>query len=321
MPESNTLVLEIFRQDHALKMSLFEQGELALTLRHYSQTSVSFIEIDKLCQEVVSLLNKANRKITAGQDLIVSLTKVGQLLWDNLLTRPVKERLKSSSILGLILSIDEELINIPWEFLYDGKSFLSLNFNLGRVVRTKEEISLPQYRGFSPTLKMLILANPTNDLKSAYLEGINIRNQFDRKRNNVHIDFKSTSIDKLYVKKHFCEYDIVHFAGHCEYDPANPENSGWVLSDGRFSVEDILNMGSTISLPILVFSNACHWAKATPGLIDLDYQQKNYNLASAFLFSGVRHYLGAIRRIEDPVSLENNRGQALKKLSGRIKNS
>jgi len=303
MQDSNALVLEILRQGEILKMSIFEQMELASTLRHYSQCSVSLVEIDKLCQEAISILNKAGKRNAYSEDLIKSLIKTGQLLWDHLLTRPVKDKLKSAKILDLVLSIDEDLINIPWELLHDGNNFLCLNFNVGRVIRTKEEICPPQYRSFQGVLKMLILANPTNDLKSAYLEGVNIKNQFDRKRNSVHIDFKSTNIDKLYVKKNLCDYDIVHFAGHCEYEPGNPNNSGWVLSDGRFTVSDILAMGSTTSLPTLVFSNACYSAKNSAKSVDTDYQEKNYSLASAFLFAGVRHYIGAIRKIEDPVSL------------------
>ena len=303
MHESNPLVLEILRLDKALKLSLFEQSELASTLRHYSQCQVSFPEIDRLCQEIVFILNKAGEQSLKAPDLIIGLKKTGQLLWDLLLTKQIKLKLKNSQISDLILCIDEELINIPWELLYDGSNFLCLNFNLGRLVRTGEQSHPVQYREHSSVLKMMILANPTDDLKSAYQEGVNIRNQFDRKRNNVHIDFKSTSIDKLYVKKNLCDYDIVHFAGHCEYSADNPRNSGWVLSDGRFSVHDILAMGSASSLPSLVFSNACYSAKTASYLIETDYQEKNFSLASAFLFSGVRHYIGAIRRIEDPLSL------------------
>src|SRR3989338_1239270 len=123
--------------------------------------------------------------------------KSGELLWENILSRQVKDKLKSSPIENLILSIDEELINIPWEFLYDGSNFLCLNFNLGRSVLTKTIDTPIRYRDFSSIPKMLVLANPTGDLKSAYLEGVNIRNQFDRKRHNVHIDFKSTYIDRM----------------------------------------------------------------------------------------------------------------------------
>ena len=131
---------------------------------------------------------------------------------------------------------------------------------------------------------MLILANPTADLKSAYLEGVNIKNQFDRKRAEISIDFKSTRIDTVYVKKNLRDYDIVHLAGHCEYDTDDPKNSGWVLSDGKFTTTDILALGESLHLPSLIFSNACHSAEAATGPMATDYQEKNYSLASAFLF-------------------------------------
>jgi tetratricopeptide (TPR) repeat protein len=302
MPETNTLVLEILRQEKGLKMSLFEQRELVSALRHYSLCPVAFSEIDKLCQEIVGLLNKISTVSNLSDDSVKDLSKAGQFLWDHLLTKPVKEKLKSTQIPNLILSLDEELVNIPWELLFDGRNFLCLNFSLGRLVHTKKEANFTQYRSFSTVPRMLILANPTNDLKGAYLEGVNIKNQFDRRRNNVHIDFKSTYIDSLYVKKNLYDYDIVHFAGHCEYDANNPKNTGWLLGDGKFSIQDILTMGSGVSLPSLVFSNACYSAKDKGGSLDEDYQERSYSLASAFLFAGTRHYLGAIRRIDDPVS-------------------
>ncbi|MDD4979642.1 MAG: tetratricopeptide repeat protein [Candidatus Omnitrophica bacterium] len=303
MEESNALVLEISRQEETLAMSIFEQKELASTLRHYSQLAVSFPEIDKLCQEMIAILNKATPGGILESDALQNLRKIGQLLWDQLLTRIVKDRLKSTIIKDLILSIDEKLVHIPWELLYDAENFLCLKFNLGRLIRTKDEIRLPQYRSHMGTPRMLILANPTNDLRSAYLEGVYIKNQFDRRRNEISINFKSTSIDTLYVKKNLRDYDIVHFAGHCEYDTDNQKNMGWLLNDGKFTPSDILKLAQSSPLPSLIFSNACHSARAASGLTDADYQEKNYSLASAFLFSGVRHYIGTTRKIEDPVSL------------------
>jgi tetratricopeptide (TPR) repeat protein len=300
--DSSALVLEISRLENQLKMSVYEQKELAHTVRRYSQCSLDFQEINKLCQEISFILNKTGKLAAQDADLINNLKKSSHLLWDQLLTRSVKDRLKITIIKDLVLSLDEELISIPWEMLYDGNDFLALKFNLGRLIRTRHQESPPQYRSVSGKLKMLILANPTDDLKSAYLEGINIKNQFDKRRDLICIDFKSTHIDTLYVKKNLREYDLVHFAGHCEYEKDNSKNTGWVLSDGRFTTEDILALGGTSSLPALVFSNACHTACVAKNSIDLDYQEKTYSLASAFLFSGVRHYIGVIHKIEDLVS-------------------
>ena len=293
------MLLEILKQADVLSMSLSERMDAASTLKHYSKVSFSLAEIEKACQEVVFILNKAGKIGALDQSSYKGLKKVGQLLWDHLLSKPVKDKLKSLPSQSLILSIDEELIHIPWELLFDGNDFLCLKFSLGRLVRTGERPSSLQCRAFTSVPRMLILANPTADLKSSYQEGLSLKNQFDRRRDIVHIDFKSTAIDRYYVKKNLCDYDIVHFAGHCEYEADDLKRSGWVLSDGRFSTQDIMAAGESISMPALVFSNACYSAKADTELLEADYQEKNYNFAGAFLFAGVRHYIGSISKIED----------------------
>lgn len=299
-----SLVLEILRHGNQLSMSISGRDELASTLRHYSQCEVSFIEIYRLTEEINSLLNKTQGVVRGDFDLAGHFKKNGQLLWDQLLTRSVKQVLKTTPIKGLVLSIDEELINIPWELLFDGNDFLCLKFNLGRLLKTKNQLGFPAFRGrTADILKMLVLANPNNDLKSAYQEGIYIKDQFGCMGDKINIDLKSTYVDRLYVKKNLRDYDIVHFAGHCDYDKGNIKNSGWVLSDGKFSASDIVNLGESSPLPLLIFSNACCSARNTENLKEEDYQWNTYSLAAAFLFSGVKLYVGTIWEVEDHVSL------------------
>lgn len=300
MDDKGGLILEISKRDDCFSMCVFERREASSTVRHYSQCMVSLAEIDKLCRDVSVILNKLNLQADSGAELLKILTKTGQMLWYQLLTPQVRLRLNGTPLCELVLCLDEELMSIPWELLYNGSNFLCLNFNLGRTVRTNKQFVPMQYRSSQGALKMLILANPTDDLKGAYHEGVNIKNQFDRKSSSMRIDFKSTSIDRMYVKKNISDYDIVHFAGHCEYNPADPAASGWLLSDGRFCADDILAMGTGVSLPSLVFSNACHSAEVN---LSRDYQGINTNLSTAFLLTGVRHYIGTVRKIEDPVSL------------------
>ena len=300
--ESDVLVLEILKQGEYLKMSAFARGDFIQTIRHYSQTKFLPQEAANLSREIISILNKIQKKAAGSLSLARELQKTSQVFWDHFITKPVKDRLKKTQSANLVLLIDEELIGIPWELLYDGNDFLCLKFNLGRLIRSKQELVQPQYRSLPPKLKMLILANPTNDLKSAYLEGVYIKNQLDRKSRHLAVDFKSSYIDSMYVKKNLRDYDIVHFAGHCEYDQKSVDNSGWVLSDSRFTGKDIFALGHSLSLPSLIFSNACYSAQIPSDSAGMDCQQDDYSLASAFLFSGVRHYIGAMQKIEDPVS-------------------
>ncbi|MDD5729578.1 MAG: CHAT domain-containing protein [Candidatus Omnitrophica bacterium] len=303
MPQdAHALILDLFHHSEHLKMCIFEQREAVPTVRHYNQCQVKFPEIERLSGEITSILNKANKKGFLEEDYLNALKKSGQILWDLLLSRAVKEKLRSSAQKALVLSLDEELIHIPWELLFDGSNFLCLRFNLGRIVRSKENSGNPRYRELSLPLKMLVLANPTNDLSGAYLEGLNIKNQFDKKRDKIKIDFKSTHIDTLYVKKNLRDYDLVHYAGHSEYDMDEPLNSGWLLDNGKFGSDDIKKMSETLFLPSLVFSNGCHTAENGDRAVGHEYQRQTYNLAQTFLFSGVRHYIGTIRKIEDGVS-------------------
>jgi len=298
----DSLVLEVFRGERKLKMCLFAERELARTVRHYSQCPVNFEDVQRICQDIRRILDKARSKNPRGPELLDQLKKSSRLLWEQLLTRPVKEELKSCPARNLVLSLEEELVSIPWELLFDGEQFLCLRYNVGRLIRSEQKEHTVSYRSPAPRVRMLILANPTGDLTSAYDEGINIRNQFDRARKKIAIDFKSTSIDTLFVRRSLREYDVVHFAGHCEYDPDDPQKIGWVFRDGRFSALDIIAMAEDNRLPSLVFSNACHSAQVNTTGIERDYQEKTYSLAAAFLFSGVRLYIGAIQRVEDPMS-------------------
>jgi CHAT domain-containing protein/tetratricopeptide (TPR) repeat protein len=303
MDTSNTLFLEVYRSENRLKMSITQDKELARTVSHYSLCAISFEDVSRICQEMIATLNRAQGKSQADPALVNNLKTCGQLLWEQVLTRSVKHCLKSAGEGNLVISLEEELVSIPWELLYDGKDFLGLKFSVGRLVRSQHEQLPSRYRNIPAKPKMLILANPTGDLKAAYEEGINIRNQFDKARDKIAIDFKSTEISTLYVKKSLRDYDIVHFAGHCECEKSRPQETGWLLSDGKFTAQDILSIGEDSLLPSLVFSNACQSAEENTELIQQDYQEKTYSLASAFIFSGVRHYIGSIHKIVDPVSL------------------
>ncbi len=55
-------------------------------------------------------------------------------------------------------------------------------------------------------------------------------------------------------------FDLVHFAGHSEYNSGDPGQSGWTLEDGRFTAADIMAMAGAATLPAFVFSNTCQSA-------------------------------------------------------------
>ena len=300
MQETNTWILEITSQDKHLSMSLHEKEQVS-PLKAISTIPIDFAKIEHLNNEIIAFINRANQRSVLNQDSTAELKKSARLLYDLLLTRQVKNQLSSLGIVNLLLSLDERLISIPWELLFDGKDFLCLKFNLGRSIRTQTFSTQPQYRSIPSKPRILILANPTGDLKSAYQEGLYTKNCLTKK-GKLNVDFKAQDIDSNYVRKNLRDYDIIHFAGHCEYNRKNPEESGWILSDGWVSARDFLALGENASLPNIIFANACQSARTTDNLLDSQAQSNIYGLAQAFLFAGVRHYLGSFWRIEDKFS-------------------
>jgi CHAT domain-containing protein/Tfp pilus assembly protein PilF len=298
-----SLILEVFSYPDCLKMGLFEKGSVD-TVRDYETSFVSMEQIEKLNEEIIRFLNRANKNEILQANLREDLQKSAQVLFDQLLTPSVKERLKTfGSGRNLVLSLDEQLVNIPWELLYDGEDFLCLKFNLARNVRIQQKGLKVAYRPIQPKYKMLILADPTGDLAGAYKEGIFIRNQVDKKRRFVEADLKTTHIDTTYVKKNLRDYDIVHFAGHSNYEGLDSKNNGWVLADGLLSSADLINMAQSGPMPAVIFSNACQSAYQENKL-DFGSENRLYGLVNTFLLSGVRHYLGTLWRVQDLVSLE-----------------
>ena len=298
-----TLVLEVTREENKLKVSAYEKGVAAEhSLRHYEESAVSFSEIESLCSQITALLSNANKtgELTTGPS--EELRKTSQLLFDEIFPSEIKSRLRGSQCQFLIFSIDEQLVQIPWELLHDGTAFLSLRFACGRIVRTRQKFVPPKLRSSSMTGEMLIIADPTGDLDSAYQEAVCIRNSLEKNVKNIKVHLKTTNIDGQFLKKNIRDYDVVHFAGHADYNPNNPSDSGWILKDQKITARDIANLGESPRFPVIVFSNACQSGATNEWCLKEKYSEEIYGLANAFLLAGAKHYIGTFWKIIDEPS-------------------
>ncbi len=301
---TDTLILEMSREGTKLKMGVFERAKQTdAALRHYTELDITDREVTELCDDVTELLRKANRHGILEQSLITELKKAGQLLYDQLLTFEVKEKLHQLQPGYLIFSIDEKLVQIPWELLFDGEEFLCFKYSIGRSVRTKQKPHSIKLRSpVASPARMLILADPTGDLEEAYHEGIEIRNELDKRKNRIKVDLHTTELDLRFVKKNIRDYDIIHFAGHADYNDENPSDSGWLFKDGKLTSDDIVQLGASVPLPSVVFSNACQSGRTEEWKIERDFEERIYGLANAFLLTGVKHYIGTFWKVADESS-------------------
>jgi class 3 adenylate cyclase/tetratricopeptide (TPR) repeat protein len=297
------LRLEVAREINRLKISIHEHkaGE-EITIRRYEEMPVSMDWIETRCREMVETLNRANRQGRLTRELLIKLREVGQAFYDEFFTRSVKRKLNETTAEYLSLNLDDHLVHIPWELLHDGQQFLCQTFNIGRLVRTKQTILGSRSRALGRPLRMLILADPEGDLKAAYKEGTQIRDHMDRHKELINASMRSGNINPEFIKEKIRNFDLVHFAGHADYNPDNPEESGWRLTKGSLSAQDIIKMAGTATMPALIFSNACQSARTEVWSLKGDFQSEIFGLANGFLLAGVKHYVGTFWEILDEPS-------------------
>jgi hypothetical protein len=88
------------------------------------------------------------------------------------------------------------------------------------------------------------------------------------------------------------EYDVVHFAGHGEFDPARGR-MGWVFDrDCVLSAREIFRVRQ---VPRLVFANACFSAATS----DYDRRARGVGLAQAFFARGIQNFVGTGWEVQD----------------------
>ncbi|MBI5788060.1 MAG: tetratricopeptide repeat protein [Candidatus Schekmanbacteria bacterium] len=289
--ENNIFVLKVFQKQQHLEVSAFERKG---PLRNFVEHRFREDEVDRCHQELIALFNKCNRQGEISQDQLKKLKALGQLLYDELLPLTAKQSLNSTQAEYLILDVDDKLNHLPWELLFDGSRFLCLRFSMGRIIRTTDVPQAAKSRNLNSPLKMLVLFDPKGDLAASWgkdelTEGELILDFLSR-QNSLAADFKGSPIDGNYLKMYLRDYDLIHYAGHAEYDLQAVEKSGWLLSDKKLLASDIVKMqGVEKSFPSLVFSNACQ-----SGIAGKWKALNIYDLAKAFLITGAQHYIGTL---------------------------
>ncbi len=253
-------------------------------------------------------------------EVLGEMKTVGRAMFNHFLPIHLKELLGKGKNTDLSLWISSEsgnLLNIPWELLFDGEEFLCLKFNMGRYIGTPVKSKVTEKKVSRQKLRMLIIADPTGGLGKARNEAESIKQELEEAaaEGEWQIEVKTLS-GKRNLSDLICEvgdnYHIVHFIGHSVFDPEEPERNGWVLSMKGGEVEEIcpcFEISNISPAPLFVFSNSCdsgtmkdykrthsNWEE------QFIYDAKSFGLASAFAMSGVKHYIGTFCKILDKPS-------------------
>lgn len=282
-----------------LKVSGFERTDREeRPVKSYKEIKFNEDRLKDYTKGITDLLNRANRRGKIGHELLVKLKEYGGLLFDELVPVEIKDKLVKTREKNLMISIDDKLVHIPWELLFDGEDFLCRKFSMGRSVSTKQSVS-PVKRVLGRPLKMQVIADPEGDLPASYEEGVGIKNEIGQYDDWIVVSLKTTDVKTDYVKSKVRSFDILHFAGHAEHNAVMPDESGWILKDGKLSAKEIINMTGVAPMPSLVFSNACQTGQTDEWKLEEDYGDRIFGLANAFLLTGVHHYIGTFWEIPD----------------------
>lgn len=239
---------------------------------------------------------------------IKALRHAGETFYRQFFPEAIQDRLRGIDQAFLFLHVDHRLRNIPWELMHDGRSFFADRFFLGKnIAGYWREQSRPE----RDRLRMLILADPGEDLEWARAEGEGLYESLIAEVSPDLLDLQFMSgrgITKLGVLNAIKDRDLIHYAGHMHYSKEQQE-SGWLLADGKvLRAREIEKAGVA---PMLVFSNSClSWsaeteladpsaAAATDAAASAEQGLRFNDLAGAFLRTGIGNYVGTNWEIKD----------------------
>ncbi|HEX5733388.1 MAG TPA: CHAT domain-containing protein [Blastocatellia bacterium] len=253
-----------------------------------------------------ALVLSANQDLVAEHDLKKQFDRgkfVGQLLL------PEDLRVSIYGNAPIVMMLDSTAARLHWEIFAlpdregapDTAEFLAIGRGFTRQLRTKfappPEPPPPPRR----VLRVLVIADPAEDapLQGAQEEGILVSELFglfnetySDQPNTVEVvsmigpvDASRTNVLRELMSR---SYEVVHFAGHCMYDAADPESSGWVFTGGQRLTAKELNRIDRV--PKFVFSNACE-VGVTPERAELRSPTLAPTLAELFLGRGTSNFI------------------------------
>ena len=237
-------------------------------------------------------------------NLLEEFKSLGRVMFHLLLPKEIRNRLQGlDRESNIVLKVDDQLIQYPWELMLDSNSHICLEHNLSRVITSDKFYVNQVTRPAKRKLRFLIVGDPLQDdqkysLPNARAEAISIAEElskFDRVEVKLLLGSKATNVSVL--NELATGYDLFHFAGHVECSPESGESS-LLLFNNKISASTVKSFIEDIP-PLLVFINACKSGKELPwGSQPINYENRVFGMASAFLSAGC-YYIGSIWPVHD----------------------
>jgi len=252
--------------------------------------------------------------------------KFGQLLYNYLVPEEFHDLLDQNKPLKLV--VDRSTAAFPWEMgCFPGRHsggglrWLGTDLRLSRQFRS----TLSRAPGLSPAvnerLRVLVIADPAPEpelqLRGARAEGRRVVELFRaaggkkfedglKLKVDVHSRIGAAECEPVEILAMLLsgDFDIVHFAGHGDFDAEHPDSTGWIF--GRDTVLTAREIFRARRVPRLVFANACFSGVVRPGVAFApeEASQALATIAHAFFERGVPNYIGSGWPVDDAQALK-----------------
>ena len=298
-----TFELHISRSENEYLFLLEDPSQHASLLREkifipHTVRSMILHKLDNLLSDI-GLLRGMEQPLDLEKVKIAQMmTEFGSSIFKYMIPLALREHLYRVGSKDMVLSTND--VEIPWELAYDGKDFLCVKHTLGRKVQTKTPFREVR-RAEKKRLTALFIADPTKELPDAEKEVNSIVRDIAN-LGLMDIDYlkqEEANVCNILEKLEASAYDILHYAGHVEFNTKNPEDSILRLHDDSITAAYLFQIMN--KPPRFAFVNACSSAKTT-GIEYLESQGKLTGMATAFLSSGVDAYIGTLWPVHDEVA-------------------
>lgn len=270
--------------------SLLGAGNKATVMTDYKT-----VEVEALAKLLSPLDNHESLKYQ-------ELESFGEDMAKLLLPESIATALASYKDRPLVMVNDAPASRLPWEALKIDGTYPALNGGMVRRLLAGQ-LSVAKWlesRQASPTLRILLVVNPTLDLPGAQREGELLQETFEH-QNQVEVDvLEGRNATKPALLRAFAsgKYDVLHYAGHAIFFPDNPNQSAILCANNvPLRGEELTSLGS---LPMLMVFNACEAGRVRGMRNSVEaHIRHKVGFAEAFLRGGVSNYVGTYWPVGD----------------------
>ena len=265
-----------------------------------------------------ALIEEINRQLVVAPNF-ARQRDLGNLL-GRMLVPPDLQSVVVKPGVPTVLTVDASMARIHFEMAALSPAAGSDKFDEGAFVGTAASLTRQLRTTFAPlpeppimagrALRVLVIADPCEEapLPGAQEEGEAVAQLFDQfKEAGANVEVvrlfgpgeatRVTVLDCLINQR----FDVVHYAGHCFFDEANPPHSGWLFS--RKEVLSAYELSRIDRVPRFVFSNACE-SGITPDRADKRHAELAPSFAEAFFGRGVGNFICTAWPVDDAAALE-----------------